>query len=766
MIKTLIEKINSLPLLKKIIIIILFLGMLGSIALLFGSVRNLVITAAENIVFQRAFANPDKHHQTLITVSFIGILIFSFMFSKTIRIKRIEIWDWLSFIVIYLFTLIGSIYAVQNTHFKGEADSYILATIAIEQHGSLDIREGDIHQLELEEYSDNHVDRAKNNFNTRYPKDFQGRQYPWYMGTYSISVMPIRAINKILNLPQTSSHQLGNVLYYALALLVVYFCFKQTRKNVFLCIILLAFSPTFVYVTWASAEVFICSLVIVSLVFFTNGNKHLAALFMSLASTLNITICGFALVIIADYLITIYNDKKGTGDKVNLLNVIKQNWKNIIWLVVCFTPALIMPFWNLYHYHLIIPMLSGDITVSIFNVFWIKRFFSYLFDLNLGFLPYFPILLILFFIMALTGIYKKSRQIIVLTLGFFIVVFLYSAMYHINCGMTAMSRYNSWSVPFLVFTVTSQLNVLFKNIKTQRIIFLSLIISAGATLMITKRAMDYNGGHYIYFTPMANFFLDNMPALYNAYPFTFISRNEHYDGGYDYYADHPFIYYSKNGYARKILIPPECNDPSVFLDFYLASSNDTDMVWLKEYAKNIKNKHNKDWVYLNISSGRKFTRNHIIGIKYWSTPSELSRYSGMEIPIFTLIEGKGFELSTDTWFYSELVSIKPDTYYFVVLDFDTLPSKKTFLSLDLYDTVSDSLNHVPKTLSLNSKHLELLLYSGDSKAFLGEQYLSVFSPFLKQPIKILQLSMYELECDKISNSAYIPFYNKWAKLDF
>jgi hypothetical protein len=755
---------------RKAIIYVLVLMLSGTISLFFNGVKDLVIIAVEKIVLHRTLNNPDNAHQILFDISLVGIISFCVIFPIIIFIKRISIWDRLSQIVIFLFIVFGLYYAINNANFEAEADSYIIATISIQRHGSLDIREGDIRQVEIEGYPAYLVDRTKNRFetNTHYPKDSYGKQYPWYMGTYSISVLPVRAVNYILNLPQIYSHQLSNVLYFFIALLVVYFYFKQTRKNIFLSILLLACSPTFVYNAWASAEVFICSLMIISLVFFINGNRYLAALFMSIASTMNITICGFALVIITDYFISIYKGEKASNEKVIWLNIIKRNWKRTIGLAICFFPVLITPLWSLYHYHLVIPMLTEKTAEFSFNLFWYKRFFAYLFDLNLGFLPYFPILLILFFITLLAGIYKKNRQIISLALGFFMVVFLYSAMFHINCGMTAMARYNSWSVPFIIFAVVSQINVLYKNVKLQQAIVLSLLISAGTTFMITKKVMDYNNGNYLYFTPVANFFLDNMPALYNPYPFTFISRNEHYDGGYDYNANYPFIYFSKDDNIRKLLFPPECNDPSVFFDLNLSAANNTDMAWLMERTKNIKIKRSNDWVYLNIPSGRKITGSNIIGVKYFLNPSGL--LEGAESSgITTLIKGLSFDLAPSNknpQTYSELVSIKPDSYYFAVLDYDVVPNKKALLFLDLYDTISDSLNHVQRQLSLNSKHAELLLYSGDSSSFLGEQYFRVYSYYLKKPVKMNQLSLYELEEDKTSNSVYIPFYNKWAKPDF
>jgi len=530
---------NRLSSAQKILIGILLLVVIGSILLMLNSVQNIIILIVEKAVLGRTLNYPDIAHSRLTKASILGIFLCFSLILFGLSTKKSVLWDRLSQITIILFLVLGIMYAYAKASFYGEADSYVIATISLQQHGSLDVRQSDIHQLESEGYPNYMVEYARNKFeNSRYVKDVYGKQYPWYMGTYSISVFPLKLINNIFNLPQTYVYQISNVLYYSLALLAVYLCFKQTRKNVFLTILLLACSPTFVYISWASTEMFICSLMIVSLVFYANGNRHVAALFMSIVSTLNITICGFCIIMLADYFISVYNNEKKLYGKWNTVAAFEHNWKKTFTLAACFLPALLTPLWNLYHYHKITPQIG----MAQYDSFWLKRFVSYLFDLNFGFLPYFPVLLVLFFVIIIIGIFKKEQTTIMLALGFFITVFLYSAMGHINCGMTAMARYNAWSFPFLVITVVSMLDRFFISNKMRHIVVLSMFFSAGVSFAITRIVMYYNGGSYIHFTPIARLFLDKTPALYNPYPFTFISRNQHYDGGYDYNADVPFIY--------------------------------------------------------------------------------------------------------------------------------------------------------------------------------------------------------------------------------
>jgi hypothetical protein len=127
----------------------------------------------------------------------------------------------------------------------------------------------------------------------------------------------------------------------------------------------------------------------------------------------------------------------------------------------------------------------------------------------------------------------------------------------------------------------------------------------------------------------------------------------------------------------------------------------------------------------------------------------------------TLIEELNFELApSEHDLYYEIVSIKPNTYYFVVLDYEAHQNnKEALLIMDLYDTISDSLNHVQTQLDISITHAEVLLYSGDSKDFLGEQYFRVFSFNTNEPVRVTQLNLYELETEETSKLTYIPFYN-------
>ncbi|GHT89329.1 hypothetical protein FACS1894137_18370 [Spirochaetia bacterium] len=67
---------------------------------------------------------------------------------------------------------------------------------------------------------------------------------------------------------------------------------------------------------------------------------------------------------------------------------------------------------------------------------------------------------------------------------------------------------------------------------------------------------------YAYFSPIPSLILNNIPQIYNPYPYTFITRTQHIDGEHidgNYWVLHekPYFYFDNNDYIRKILITKE-----------------------------------------------------------------------------------------------------------------------------------------------------------------------------------------------------------------
>lgn len=182
-----------------------------------------------------------------------------------------------------------------------------------------------------------------------------------------------------------------------------------------------------------------------------------------------------------------------------------------------------------------------------------SRFLSYIFDLNYEIFPYFSILLILTVIFIVVAVVKKNIRYFEWLLTFLINVTLYSIMIHINCGMSGISRYNSWSVTILIFATVLIGTESFSKIKFKIISYATIGIGI---LLTTCIVFAYgptlaSNTSSLYFTPIAEWTLDNCPTIYNPLKSTFYSRTNHEDGVYLF--DTPVVYSAKDGYVRKIL---------------------------------------------------------------------------------------------------------------------------------------------------------------------------------------------------------------------
>jgi hypothetical protein len=240
-----------------------------------------------------------------------------------------------------------------------------------------------------------------------------------------------------------------------------------------------------------------------------------------------------------------------------------------------------------------------------------------------------------------------------------------------------------------------------------------MFFSAGSTFAITKIVMDYNGGSYVNFTPIAKLFLDKATALYNPYPFTFISRNEHYDGGYDRNANIPFVYYSDDGFARKILIPPKCNNPVDFLEFALSGA-ENDMSLLIEKAEKLKASRPLDWTYLNVPK-------RLLGIydNYDRVIYKESMKKNNDYPFYKL--GENIELANNKSIYQIIGWSSPEEWgtwtegkqTFLVMNVDS--SDDLFLHLN----INGVFNNNPVNVYVNDKLI------GNFEFVIGENIIPI-----------------------------------------
>lgn len=452
-----------------------------------------------------------------------------------------SLWGALCKISIIAFLALYLVMAMQATDATGEAASFELPLISLGNRMSFKITEED-YQAACELLPEHKAVFERQI--QKLPTDAEGNKYPFYFGIYSPLCLLTLKILLFLRLKPVYALPLTNALFLALALWVVYRFAAISRKKRFFTILFLAVSPIIHCIEVESYEVVTCSFVIMAAVFWFSDRKNLAAFFLSIAGTMNQTIMAFGAMMIADYFWEIFLSGN-KSPKMFLCSCLKK-WKDILLYAACFVPCLIPVIISYVLFGAATPQIENAVPQGILG-----RAAAYVFDLNLGLLPYIPILAGLFVIMCLKGTVQGRHRLFFSLCGVTATIFAFSLHRHINCGMAGIARYNAWLLPVIIIAVIFSMDSVFqaRAVKTTvKYLFGASIIWCG---MMTASVTHVP---YTDWTPLAKAVLNYAPQLYNPLPSTFHSRTDHLDGAYA--IPEPVIYSVEDGSVRKVLVPP------------------------------------------------------------------------------------------------------------------------------------------------------------------------------------------------------------------
>lgn len=461
--------------------------------------------------------------------------------AKTKIFEKISIWSIVIFAMIMLVSCL-----LTAKHPTGEWDDYLYTTASLINDQNMTISGNDIDFAykifpEISGWSK----FLGSNFVTS-----SGDILPWYFGTYSALCIPMVWVLNLLRLPPIHAFSLTNILIYLIALYCTYIKLKTTAKAKVILLLLLMVNPAVFYINWISAEVFIFSMVIFIMIYWTNQKYWKTALLISIASSLNPTILVLAPILTIDFVY--YHIMEGRIEKPGvLISQLKRNYKSILIYFLSYSIAIIPLAYNLIY--------TGQINLTAGtpgfydNHLVLARFWAYLTDLNFGFLPYFGLTFLLSLVLFVIAIYKRAYRCVLMMLGFLCTVLAYSFMAHINSCMSGIARYNCWSAPIMLFSLAVHYDQLFEKRLWKRIaegvICISLLWSG--LVVYSSGLMGAWKTSYTMMTPIARYVLTHCPSLYNPLPSTFHSRTLQEDGGYRYIL--PLYYVDAHDHIRKIL---------------------------------------------------------------------------------------------------------------------------------------------------------------------------------------------------------------------
>ena len=446
-----------------------------------------------------------------------------------------------------------------GTAFRGEADDYTAPVASLVNDHDFAISPDDlnVYRQLFPEWA-HRVDRFEfSSFSTRGGEEV----LTWYFPLYSIASLPLVALLPKFGIPASYAFSYLNLLFLAVAMAVVWTKLRAPRRSRLLLIALLSIHPVVFYVPWASAEVFMYAFVIMALVFWHGESHGKAAFFMAVAAMLNPALLIASAAIVADDLLK----AKRNGPRP----FSGRTLRNLAVTMGCSLPAVIPLAYNFYH--------TGHANLTAAHSFFfasetftslqgflsvLHRFFAYLFDLNFGFLPYFPVTFPMFFVLVVWCACRKCWKELKLPAVFFAVVAFYSLMTHINCGMSGISRYNAWnSAFFLFFVCLSAVPSVSSLVARLWHVALALGLLLTELVIVQYGVFDAEKTSWLAFTPAAQYALDEVPGLYSPLHSTFFVRARHDpDGDFTFATNRsgveaamPIIYTAKDGYVRKVL---------------------------------------------------------------------------------------------------------------------------------------------------------------------------------------------------------------------
>lgn len=434
--------------------------------------------------------------------------------------------------------------------YEGEADDYCLMTASVIHDQNISISPEDVIFAKkiFPEWTE-----ALDAYKLSGYFSHAGNEYAWYFPTYSVLNVPLVLLLLLLRLPAVYAFPLTNVFIYCFMLYVAFWKLKINYVKKGILILSLTINPITFYFGWASAEVFITTLVGLCLINWVNKNYKTAAICISLAGTMNPTVLMVGIIMVMDFLIDLV-PKESKKSLFLIIKTIIKEWKYIIAYGLCYLVGIIPFFFNLYiSGHINLTASYSNFVTSETSTF--ERFLAYLFDLNYGILPYFCIFLFVFFILFILAILKRNWDYLKISLSFLGTIYAFSIMIHINSGMSGIARYNIWVAIIMVFVVCYYFDELIP-LKTlgQKIcpcILLAISIALSSAVLYIYGPMYAANTNYVSMTPIAKWVLNNAPSLYNPLTSTFCSRVCHVDGGYLYSL--PIVYIDENGHVKKIL---------------------------------------------------------------------------------------------------------------------------------------------------------------------------------------------------------------------
>ena len=459
-------------------------------------------------------------------------------------------WRLLLIMLVLMLTMLAS----SKGELAGDAQEYALLTIAVANHGSPDIRAGDIDDARplmpgFGPSLDALAQGMREGREVPQPGFYRGRdgvQAIHFFGYSAMAALPYTVL-KALHLPPLKCYQVLNLSFVLVLGLSLLRLFRSTPKAL-AGAALFMLCGGYLYWRWSSPEVVSSAALLAGLVWFSCGAPLLGGLMIGIAAMQNPTIVLAAGA--APLLACCLRYRRDAGLRANLMTLLQPR----VLLGVALGVGLFAlgPLHNLRQFG--IPSIIAKVGAAP-ELISLVRLHSLYFDLNQGMIVAIPGVLLLLLWLALRAApgQRLAQAGALLLAGLLTMAFALPALSigNWNSGAAGVMRYAFWCAMPLVFLALWRLHE-----APRRPMLLAAMLGA---VQLGAMANAHSYGH-VEFSPLAKWVMRHAPSLYNPEPEIFAERSTGAEG----MMDPTRVYtYAVNGVAFKSMVSLENPHPEL-----------------------------------------------------------------------------------------------------------------------------------------------------------------------------------------------------------
>ena len=390
---------------------------------------------------------------------------------------------------------------------QGDGWEYLMMLEAFARHGSFDIRQGDVDAvfagIDAAQAAANpgiSLPSARELYGDELPHRFvpdsRGRLYADHFWLYSLAAYPARLALRAAGLPGFNALIVTNALLFGLALGAVLLGARGAWTRRLAWALLLVVTPVSWYVTFTGVEVFCWALVTMALVALDRDNYGWAAVAAGLAAAQTPPLAIFAAAPVA-------------------VAVWRGHWTGAARAAAGASVAVVSAGYYLVHFGQPTLLTRTNTDLALVSV---SRTAGLLFDLNIGLLPYVPVLLVVAPWALARHVGRRDVRALAVATTLAGVMLAVQVQVNWNSDGRGMHRYLVWLLPILIWLVLDAWEG-----RARLTLVAASVVTSGAILLFDPPGP----ANWLEHRAIARRVMQEAPALYNPEHETFLERSAH-----------------------------------------------------------------------------------------------------------------------------------------------------------------------------------------------------------------------------------------------